>query len=150
MDQFLRPNAMFLRLLADWKKYGTITVGFDFDQTVAPFHDHSATFDMVIALLHELDEIGCTLVCWTANPDHEFVAKYLKDKGINHVGINVDTIDLGYQTRKPFYSALLDDRAGLDSVYRDLSLLVWYVKTHLKVNHDNSTHTTSIPSDKSL
>lgn len=48
MDQFLRPNAMFLRLLSDWRKYGSITVGFDFDQTVAPFHDHSATFDMVI------------------------------------------------------------------------------------------------------
>lgn len=130
MDQFLRPNAMFLRLLSDWRKYGSITVGFDFDQTVAPFHDHSATFDMVIQLLHELDEIGCKLVCWTANRDHAFVEKYLKEKGINHVGINVDAIDLGYQTRKPFYSALLDDRAGLDSVYRDLSLLVWYIKEH--------------------
>lgn len=128
MDEFLKPNAMFFRLLADWKKYGTITVGFDFDQTVAPFHNHAATFEMVIKLLHELDEIGATLVCWTANPDHEYVEKYLKSKGINHVGINIDVINLGWQSRKPFYSALLDDRSGLDSVYRDLALLVWYVK----------------------
>ena len=130
MDEFLRPNAMFLRLLADWKKWGNITVGFDFDQTVSPYHTKDATYDMVISLLHELDEVGATLVCWTANPNHEYVQKYLKDKGINHVGINVDAIDLGYQTRKPFYSALLDDRSGLDSVYRDLSLLVWYIKEH--------------------
>lgn len=130
MDEFLRPNAMFLRLLKDWEKYGTITVGFDFDQTVAPYHNLEATFEMVISLLHELDEIGATLVCWTANPNHDYVTKYLQSKGIKHVGINVDAIDLGYQTRKPFYSALLDDRSGLDSVYRDLSLLVWYVKEH--------------------
>ncbi len=130
MDQFLRPNSCFLRLVSDWEKYGAISVGFDFDQTVAPFHDKEATYDMVIKLLHELDEIGATLVCWTANPDHVYVDKYLKSKGINHVGINIETIPLGWETRKPFYSALLDDRAGLESMYRDLSLLVWYVKKH--------------------
>lgn len=131
MDEFLRPNANFLRLVDDWKKYGAITVGFDFDQTVAPFHNKDASFNMVISLLHELDSIGCTLECWTANPDHDYVAKYLKEKGINHVGINVGGISLGWETKKPFYSALLDDRAGLESMYRDLSLLVWYVKTHI-------------------
>ena len=113
MDQFLRPNSCFLRLVSDWEKYGAISVGFDFDQTVSPFHDQEATYDMVIKLLHELDEIGATLVCWTANPDHVFVDKYLKSKGINHVGINIETIPLGWETRKPFYSALLDDRAGM-------------------------------------
>lgn len=138
MDEFLRPNAMFLRLVSDWEKYGKITVGFDFDQTVAPFHNHDATFDMVIKLLHELDEIGAILVCWTANPDHAYVDKYLKGKGINHAGINIETIPLGWETRKPFYSALLDDRSGLDSVYRDLSLLVWYVKKHLKPKNNGS------------
>lgn len=81
MDEFLRPNANFLRLVDDWKKYGAITVGFDFDQTVAPFHNKDASFNMVISLLHELDSIGCTLECWTANPDHDYVAKYLKEKG---------------------------------------------------------------------
>lgn len=133
MDQFLTPNSTFLRLVNDWEKYGAISVGFDFDQTVAPFHDHDASFEMVIKLLHDLDEIGATLVCWTANPDHAYVDKYLKSKGINHVGINIETIPLGWDTRKPFYSALLDDRAGLESVYRDLTLLVWYVKKHLKL-----------------
>jgi hypothetical protein len=130
MDEYLRPNSAFLRLIADWKKWGNITVGFDFDQTVSPYHTKDASYDMVIKLLHELDEIGATLVCWTANPDHVYVANYLRTKGINHVGINVDAIDLGYQTRKPFYNALLDDRSGLESSYRDLSLLVWYIKEH--------------------
>lgn len=136
MDEFLRPNAAFLRLVADWKKWGSLSIGFDFDQTVSPYHDKDATFDMVISLLHELDEIGCSLVCWTANPDHEYVKNYLKSKGINHVGINVDSIDLGYQTRKPFYSALLDDRSGLEAVYRDLHLFVWYAKQHLVQQKD--------------
>jgi hypothetical protein len=130
MDEFLRPNSTFLRLLSDWKKYGNISVGFDFDQTVAPFHNKEAKYDMVINLLWDLDRIGASLVCWTANPNHEYVDKYLKDRGINHVGINIETIPLGYETRKPFYNALLDDRAGLESVYRDLHLLVWYVREH--------------------
>ena len=33
MDEFLRPNASFFRILDDWKKYGSITVGFDFDRS---------------------------------------------------------------------------------------------------------------------
>ena len=130
MDQYLKPNANFLRLLRDWKKHGNISVGFDFDETVSPFHLAESSHEMVIELLHELDEVGATLVCWTANPDHKFVDKFLKSKGINHVGINIETIPLGWETRKPFYNALLDDRAGLESAYRDLSLLVWYVKEH--------------------
>lgn len=130
MDEFLKPNATFLRLVKDWKKYGTLSIGFDFDQTVCPFHDPTATYDMVIRLLRELKEIGCTLVCWTANPNHEYVKEYCEKMKIPCDGINIDTIDLGWASRKPFYSALLCDRAGLESVYRDLCLLVWYVKEH--------------------
>lgn len=130
IDEFLRPHATFFRLLTDWKKYGNITVGYDFDQTVCPFHDAEATFEQVRKLLRELKNLGCTCICWTANPDHSFVAKYVVDNNIPCDGINTDAIDLGYKTRKPFYSALLDDRAGLESMYKDLVLLVWYVKEH--------------------
>lgn len=130
IDQFLKPHSNFFRLLADWKKYGNITVGYDFDQTVSPFHEGEATFDQVIELLRELKDIGCTCVCWTANKDHTYVAEYVTKKNIPCDGINIDVIDLGWTTRKPFYSALLDDRAGLESMYKDLVLLVWYVKEH--------------------
>lgn len=133
-DEFLKPNANFLRLIGDLRRHGSLTVAFDFDGTVHDYHDKGETYDNVIKLIRELKEIGCTLVCWTAYKDLSYVHKYLKDNNIPYDHVNEGGIPLPWESKKPFFSALLDDRAGLDSMYRDLSLVVWYVKNHLKDN----------------
>jgi len=124
MDAYLKHNKSFLRLLEEYKKHGGLAIAFDFDDTVYDYHGKGHTYELVIELLRELQILGCTLICWTANKDHEHVEKYLTENNIPYSGINIDVIDLGWTSRKPFYNALLDDRAGLDSVYRDLKLLV--------------------------
>ena len=144
LDQYLVPLASEERLIREYEKHGSLCIGFDFDGTVHDFHKIGATYDMVIALLRELKAIGCKLICWTAYRNHEYVIKYLTDNNIPFDGINIDGIDLGYETRKPFFNALLDDRAGLEQVYYELKRLVLYVelkKLETDDKRDSSTLT---------
>ena len=113
MDKYLNPDANYERLLADYRQWGSITVGFDFDDTVYDFHKSGDSYDMVIQLLRDLKEIGTTLVCWTAQKDLTLVINFLTDNDIPFDSINEGGIPLPWESRKPFFSALLDDRAGL-------------------------------------
>lgn len=65
---------------------------------------------------------------WTATSDIEGAKKYLKENEIPWDTFNVSWLDLGWETPKPFYSILLDDRAGLESAYKDLDLVIWLLK----------------------
>lgn len=133
MDEFLKPGASFNRLKEEWDKYGSLCIGYDFDSTVFDYHKRGESYDMVIELLRDLKSIGCKLICWTATHDHTTAASFLIDNRIPCDGINTDGIDLGWTSRKSFFSALLDDRAGLRHVYDDLSALVHYAKNGVPV-----------------
>lgn len=132
-DPYLIEEASYNRLYSEYKKYGSLYIGFDFDDTVHDYHKRGSTYHQVIELLRNLKEIGCTLICWTAYKDHAYVIEYLTKNNIPFDSINTGGIPLPYETRKPFFSALLDDRAGLRQVYEDLSLL--YHTIYLE-NHD--------------
>lgn len=124
MDEYLKPNSSFLRLLEEYKKYGSLTIGVDFDGTLYDYHQKGSTYTMVIELLRQLQQLGCKIICWTAAEDLVKVEKYLTDNNIPFDGINTNGIILPWESRKPFFSALLDDRAGLQQMYSELSLLV--------------------------
>jgi hypothetical protein len=123
LDQFLMPGASYNRLVAEYEKYGSLHVGFDFDSTVYDFHQTGESYEMVRQLLRDLTQVGCKCYCWTAQNDLAFVERFLADNNIPHEGINTGGINLGWESRKPFYSALLDDRAGLHQVYTELRML---------------------------
>lgn len=129
MDEYLVEDASFNRLLKEYNKYGSLTIGFDFDGTVNDYHKTGATYEYVITLLRELKEIGCKLVCWTAYQDLKYVENYLKEWNIPFDSINEGGIPLPWDSKKPFFSALLDDRAGLIQVYNDLNKLVRHIKS---------------------
>lgn len=128
MDRYLIPDANYERLLRDYRQWGSITVGYDFDDTVYDFHGVGGTYEMVSQLIRDLKEIGCGLVCWTANKDLTFVIKFLTENNIPFDTINEGGIPLPWESRKPFFSALLDDRAGLVSAYNDLRKFVDTIK----------------------
>lgn len=134
MDEFLIPNANLNRLVDEYNKYGSLTIGFDFDGTVNDFHKKGWKYYHVIDLLRDLKSINCKLICWTAYGDLEYVRKYLEGAMIPFDGINEGGISLGYETKKPFFSALLDDRAGLLQVYTELSILVKIIKIKKQTN----------------
>ena len=129
-DEYLIDGKSLHMLVDEYNKYGSLTIGFDFDGTVYDYHQTGATYYNVIKLLRNLKEINCKLICWTAQKDLDFVESYLKDNNIPFDGINTNGIDLGWESRKPFFSALLDDRAGLHQVYYELSSLVLIVKNN--------------------
>ncbi len=126
-DEYLVEGKSSERLINEYEKYGSLTIGFDFDGTVYDYHNTGASYEHVRQLLRDLKEINCNLICWTAQKDLEFVEQFLKDNNIPCDGINTDGINLGWSSRKPFFSALLDDRAGLAQVYGDLSYLIYHV-----------------------
>lgn len=128
MDPYLNAGASYKRLLEEYQKHGSLVIGFDFDGTVHDYHKKGDTYHQVVELLRELKEIGCTLICWTAYKEHSYVIKYLTDNDIPFDGVNIDGIPLPWESRKPFFSALLDDRAGLIQVYNDLCALVQTIK----------------------
>ena len=123
-DEFLETGKSLQRLLDEYKKYGSLVVGFDFDGTVYDYHKSGATYNEVIELLRDLKKINCRLICWTAQSDLTFVENFLIENNIPFDGINTEGIALGWDSRKPFFSALLDDRAGLKQVYDELKAVV--------------------------
>ena len=128
MDEYLVKGRSYERLFAEYKKHGSLMIGFDFDGTVHDYHNTGASYNLVIQLLRDLKEIGCSLLCWTAYKDHSYVINFLEQNNIPFDGVNTDGIKLPWESRKPFMSALLDDRAGLIQVYEDLRRLVDTVK----------------------
>lgn len=128
VDEYLETGKSLRRLVDEYKKYGSLCIGFDFDGTVYDYHKTGAKYNQVIDLLQDLKEMNCKLICWTAQNDLEFVEQFLKDNNIPFDGINTDGINLGWDSRKPFFSALLDDRAGLKQVYEDLRMVVTLFK----------------------
>jgi len=127
-DKYLQPKANFNRLLADYIRYGNLTIGFDFDDTVYDCYGSGHNYPLVRQLLRDLKSIGCTLVCWTANKDLAFVSKFLDENDIPFDSINEGGIALPWESKKPFFSALLDDRAGLLQVYTELREFVDIIK----------------------
>lgn len=124
MDEFLKPSACYDRLLAEYRKYGSLTCGVDFDGTLHDYHKTGASHEMVRQLVRDLKEIGCTIICWTAYPDLEYVKNFLTENNIPFDGVNEGAIKLPWDSKKPFFSCLIDDRAGIKEVYAELSLLV--------------------------
>lgn len=125
MDEFLIPHANFKRLYEEYKKYGSLSIGLDFDNTIYDFHKKGYDYSRVISLCRAaVEELGMKVIIFSANPDHDLILKHCETINLRISGINTDGVDLGWSSRKPFYSILLDDRAGLVSAYEDLSMLV--------------------------
>ncbi len=124
MDEYLIPNANFKRLYEEYKAHKSLAIAVDFDNTIYDFHKKGYRYDRVMDISIRAQKLGCRIYIFTANPDLELIQTFCKDKGLVISGINSDMIPLGYENRKPFYSLLLDDRAGLISAYEDLSTLV--------------------------
>lgn len=128
MDKYLRPGETFKRLLKEYQEHGSLWVGCDFDSTIHDYHKEGESYSDIKQLLRDLKSIGCKIIIWTAYKDLVFVKQYCEDNNLPCDGINTDGIPLPWYSRKPFFSVLIDDRAGLPSVYEDLTQLIKTIK----------------------
>jgi len=134
MDKYLKPNSAYERLWAEYNKYGSLIVAVDFDDTVYDFHKEGNSYEMVMQLVRDLKEINCYIVIWTGNQNIDFIKDYLSEHNIPYDSINdeapVSKKLLGDNIpRKVYANVYLDDRAGLEQVYNDLTKLVNEVRS---------------------
>lgn len=128
MDFYLSDNNVVERLVREWKQYKNIVIAYDFDNTVYDYHGEGHTYEDVIELLRNCKTYGATLVVFTANDEdkHPFIEDYLKRNNIPYDYINETPKHIPVKTKKKiYYNILLDDRAGLKSAYKTLSLALY-------------------------
>ena len=116
LDRYLDPEQTTNRLIKEFKQYNTLFIAFDFDNTIFDYHRTGDSYPKMIKLLQELQAVGCTLILFTANEYEQLQTclDYCTGLGITVSYVNENPL---FNTRKPYYNILLDDRAGLDSSY---------------------------------
>lgn len=117
------------RLIEEYKKYKSLVIGFDFDNTIFDYHNIGANFSEIINILKKCKDLGFILCLSTSEDNPEWLnwkVKYCEHFGIKPDYINESPILNG--TKKPFFSILLDDRAGLQSAFSILQKVIKYAE----------------------
>ena len=113
------------RLLSDLDNHGSLIVAVDFDNTLVDFHSQGLTFDRAVDCIKRCIDADFQMFVFTANNDHDYVTSVWRELfGRDSVEINKSPLDNHFESRKPYYSILLDDRAGLDSALGQLEFVL--------------------------
>ena len=128
MDYYLTKANTFQRLLAEYQRYQSLVVAYDFDNTVFDYHQNGWDFPQVIDLLRKLKKMNCHLIIFTANEDEAFVENYCRQHQIPFDAINKNPPFHKSTSRKIYYNILLDDRAGLAEAFEHLNRLIRITK----------------------
>jgi hypothetical protein len=110
------------RLVKEWKKHNDLIIACDFDDTICPWA-LEGDYDARIAILKRAQELGTTLIIWTATTPgrYDFIREYCKSKGLNIYGINKNKEGLPYGNNGKIYANIfLDDRAGMTQAFQML------------------------------
>lgn len=114
------------RLIRDYQKYGNVCIAFDYDNTLFDYHgDNPMNIEPCLELMRRCQKNGIDLVLWTCSNKERWINinSYLGSKGIHKYLINETKAkyNIVQGSPKPFFSLLLDDRAGLGHSMRVLS-----------------------------
>lgn len=113
-NPFLDPNLRLEKMLSNYKKFGTLVIGIDFDFTIkSPIDKH--VYNDVIDFLKSIQDnkkYNFIFCIWTANTDQIDVEKTFLENGLRCDYYNSSPINPG--SIKPHFNILLDDSAGLN------------------------------------
>lgn len=132
-DPYFDTQTCCERLFNTWSKYGKLIVAFDFDDTIYDYHKKGHRYSRVINLLQRCSDLGFTMIlfsCKETSAELNNCADHCQIMGINVDYMNYSPI-LGL-SRKPFYSILLDDKAGLGQAYQILFEVVNRIEKETK------------------
>jgi hypothetical protein len=129
-NSYLNNEKVIYRLLQEYKKYKNLIIGFDFDSTIYDYNKENLDLQPVIDLIKRASDLGLTMclhsLC-TKKEDIKIKTDFVKNLGINVHYFNTSPILINSfpeDHKKPFYSILLDDRAGLSSAYSALNVVL--------------------------
>lgn len=128
MKHPFNDEGAFERLLADYKRYKTLIVGFDFDNTVFDYNNNGGDYSEIIELLKECKSLRFNICLYTITDRIDWKYKHCCKLGIKPDYVNESPVIIEQGSNKPFFNILLDDRAGLESAYNMLSRVIQYVK----------------------
>jgi len=113
------------RLLSEYDEYGDLLIAFDFDSTLFDLYETGLNTRPIIDLVKKCQKLKLTTILWTAIVDEwslTYKKRIVKDMGLNFTFYNESPVL--NNSRKPHFSILLDDRAGLKSAFEVLSAVV--------------------------
>ena len=120
------------RFEEEYNKYPAFIIGIDFDNTIR-YLDGNICQD-IVELLQQLSKLPKIKLClWSICVNQENLQSKLDfcaSQGIRVDYVNDSPLKYG-DNRKAFFNALLDDRAGLESMYKCLTHLVLYANNKL-------------------
>lgn len=127
-------NNAISRLIREYETHGNLVIGFDFDNTIYDYHNTDLDCSDIIYLLQVCSRLNFTMCLWSISSDNpgdmtiEDKVKMCKDLDIKVDYVNSSPIQCGKEDeRKPFFSILLDDRAGLESAYYCLKMTLYHI-----------------------
>jgi len=126
VDPYCDVNRCIERLRNEFKKYGNLVIGFDFDETIFDYHHQGHCYTAVMELLRRCSKLGLTMCLYTneSNPDKlKFKQDYCR-YSLGFMPSFTNESPLLKDGGKPFFSTLLDDRAGLGQAYIVLEAVV--------------------------
>jgi hypothetical protein len=127
-NNFTNQDFTLSRLKREYDEHGKLVIAFDFDNTIYDYHLQGLDMQDTILALALTHRLGNEVFCFTANNDHKLV-KEVSLKMLNFVPkINESSLDHLFGSRKPFFSLLLDDRAGLNCALRTLNQINFYIQ----------------------
>lgn len=115
IDHYLIHKNCVDRLVSDYCKYGQLVIGVDFDDTIYDTYKKQRTHDIVISTLRKAQALNCKLCVWTANNNEKLVRERWSELDLTIDHYNESPIVIHSNQVKPYFSLLLDDRAGLNS-----------------------------------
>lgn len=127
-DPFMLTWRVSERLSNEFMKHRNLVIAFDFDNTIYDFHNKGYEFPEVINLLYRASKLNLTLVCYTGNEDEALVRSVCAKYNIRIDYLNESPIKSVSRPHKPYFSILLDDRAGLASAVEALSIVLYKIE----------------------
>lgn len=129
-NNYANRDMVVTRLMREYETYGKLVIAVDFDNTIFDYHSRGLHLTCCISAVKKAIDLGNEVYIFTANVDHALVRQTCLELFGKELVINESSVY--FDSRKPFYSLLLDDRAGLDSALRTLNQLNFFIEEKQK------------------
>ena len=125
-DYYEDTDNIYERLKKEYLEHGKIIIAVDFDDTLKEYRAEEESIRHVKKLLKRWEPYSFVYI-WTARDEErqKEVVQFCKENYINFENINegCKKVDI-FNSRKPYYNILLDDRAGLGQACDVLETLI--------------------------